>query len=80
VLLVPRQALFEVDGKTVAYRQRRAGGGFEPVAVQLGPAGPGRAVVESGLAAGDRIALVDPARRTEKAEGAGAGPPAGETP
>ncbi len=68
-LLVPRQAVFDVDGKTVAYRLRR-GGGFEPVTVRLGPSGPGRAVVETGLAAGDRVALVDPARSTEPEGGA----------
>ncbi len=57
VLMVPRQAIFEQEGKTVLFR--RQGGRFEPVAVQLGAGGPGRVVV-LGVAAGDEIALVDP--------------------
>jgi HlyD family secretion protein len=81
-LAVPRQAIFERDGKTVVYR-RAAGSvlGFEPVPVKLGPSGMGRVVVESGLQAGDEIALADPARTEETAkkpeEGAKApaGPP-----
>ena len=81
-LLVPRQAVFEVDGKSVAYRLRRDGG-FEPVVVRLGPSGPGRAVVEAGLAAGDRVALVDPVGRPEPEGGAakeGAEPAEGGAP
>lgn len=60
-LAVPRQAIFERDGKTVVYR-RSAGTvlGFEPVPVTLGPSGMGRVVVESGLEPGDEIALSDP--------------------
>ena len=59
-LAVPRQAVFERDGRRIVYR--RAGGGFEPVEVTLGPAAAGTVVVESGLAAGDAIALRDPTR------------------
>jgi hypothetical protein len=58
-LVVPRQAVFEVDGKPTVYRLR--GEALEPVAVELATMGAGRAVVASGLAAGDRIALADPA-------------------
>lgn len=78
-LTVPRQAIFEQDGDTVVYR-RRAGGGFEPVAVELGPAALGRVVIASGLEAGDRIALADPTRAAETRfagegeEGEGGGP------
>lgn len=65
-LLVPRQAVFESEGKTIAYR--RKGPGFEPVQVKLGPRTLGRVVVESGLAAGDVLALRDPTRRPEEPE------------
>lgn len=67
-LLVPRQAVFENEGKTIAYRQK--GVGFEPVEVKLGPRTLGRVVVESGLAAGDVLALRDPTRRSEEPENA----------
>jgi multidrug efflux pump subunit AcrA (membrane-fusion protein) len=60
-LAVPRQAVISRDGENVVYR-RSPGGGFEPVAVTLGPAAMGRVVVTSGLSAGDVIALVDPTR------------------
>lgn len=65
-LLVPRQAVFESQGKRIAYR--RKGTGFEPVEVKLGPATSGRVVVESGLSAGDVLALRDPTRRPEEPE------------
>lgn len=65
-LLVPRQAVFESEGKRIAYR--RKGAGFEPVEVTLGPRTSGRVVVESGLAAGDVLALRDPTRRPEEPE------------
>ena len=75
-LVAPRQAIFDKDGKTVAYRL--GAHGFEPVAVELGTASAGRVVVEKGLAAGDRIALRDPTRPASagpggKADEAGAG-------
>lgn len=57
-IVVPRQAVFDREGRTVVYR--RSGGAFEPVDVVLGPASAGRVVVESGLAEGDEIALRDP--------------------
>jgi RND family efflux transporter MFP subunit len=57
-LVVPRQAIFDVDGKSVVYRLR--GDELERVAVELASLGAGRVVVSSGLAAGDRIALADP--------------------
>lgn len=59
-IAVPRQAVFEQDGKKIAYVRR--GGTFEPVEVALGPASMGRVVVEKGLAPGDEVALVDPTR------------------
>jgi HlyD family secretion protein len=57
-IVVPRQAVFDREGRTVVYR--RSGTGFEPVDVVLGPASAGRVVVESGIAEGDEIALRDP--------------------
>jgi hypothetical protein len=59
-IVVPRQAVFDREGKTVVYR--RSGAGFDPVEITLGPASAGRVVVESGLAEGDEIALRDPAK------------------
>ena len=57
-LVVPRQAVFEVEGKPVVYRL--AGSDFEAVPVELGGMSAGRVVVAKGLAPGDRIALADP--------------------
>jgi multidrug efflux pump subunit AcrA (membrane-fusion protein) len=69
-LAVPRQAVFEREGRTIVYRKkgRQQGGGFEPVEVKLGPSGAGRVVVESGVAAGDRLALIDPTRPADEVE------------
>ncbi|MEM9492994.1 MAG: efflux RND transporter periplasmic adaptor subunit, partial [Myxococcota bacterium] len=47
-LIVPRQTVFEKDGKNVVYR-RLADGTFEPVEVTLGAGSPGRVVIDSGL-------------------------------
>ena len=70
VLTVPRQAVFEVQGRTVAYR--RSGKAFEPVPIETGATGRGRVVVTKGLADGDEVALEDP---TAPARPAAAGPP-----
>ncbi|HEV7671003.1 MAG TPA: efflux RND transporter periplasmic adaptor subunit [Thermoanaerobaculia bacterium] len=61
-LAIPRQALFERGGKSVVFRREKAqaSGRFTAVPVVTSPAGPGRLVVESGLSAGDVIALIDP--------------------
>jgi HlyD family secretion protein len=66
-VVVPRQAVFEKEGKTVVYRLGATG--FEPVAVELGSSSAGRVVVDKGLAAGDRIALRDPTRPAPKTPG-----------
>ncbi|HUS66421.1 MAG TPA: efflux RND transporter periplasmic adaptor subunit [Kofleriaceae bacterium] len=63
-LVVPRQAVFDRDGKSVVYRQEK--GAFVPVEVELGASTPGRVVVEKGLAAGDTIALRDPTRSDDE--------------
>lgn len=76
-LVVPRQAVIERDGKRVVYRRAPgATAGFEPIAVELGPATSGRVVIAGGLAAGDVIALRDPTRAAEPAgEGSGSAAP-----
>jgi RND family efflux transporter MFP subunit len=55
---IPRQAIFEKQGKKLVYRKR--GGKFEPVAIEVGSSSAGRVVVTKGLAKGDEIALRDP--------------------
>jgi HlyD family secretion protein len=72
-LLVPRQALFDREGRSLVYRRSRRG--FEPVVVALGPATMGRVVVESGLRAGDVLALRDPTRPASEPEVKPAAPP-----
>ena len=73
-LSVPRNAVFEKDGKKIVYK--RSGGTFAPVEVTLGPAAVGRVVVESGLEAGDEIALRDPtANPDQEAPSSGGGSP-----
>ncbi len=63
---IPRQALFEKEGKKLVYR--RKGNGFEPVAVTIGSGSAGRVVVTKGLAKGDVIALEDPTAEGTKTE------------
>jgi multidrug resistance efflux pump len=60
VLSVPRQAVFEKDGKKIIYVRRE--GRFEPTEVTTGPSALGRLLIEDGLSQGDRIALRDPTR------------------
>ena len=55
---IPRQAMFEKEGKKLVYRKR--GERFEPVEVTIGSSSAGRVVVTKGLVAGDEIALEDP--------------------
>jgi RND family efflux transporter MFP subunit len=72
---VPRNAVFDKDGKTVVYK--REGSTFKAVPVELGPAAVGRVVVVGGLNAGDVIALRDPEHAGQPVEspGGGAGAP-----
>lgn len=80
-LSIPRQALFERGGKSVVFRREKgkAAGRFNAVPVVTSPAGPGRLVVESGLGAGDVIALIDPelgsAPKTSEPQGGPGGLP-----
>jgi RND family efflux transporter MFP subunit len=79
VIAVPRQAVFEQDGKKMVYVRRD--GAFVPAEVTLGPVSMGRVVIEQGIAPGDEVALVDPTRparssdEEEKGEGAATAAP-----
>ena len=65
---IPRQALFEKEGKQLVYR--RKGNAFEPVAVEIASSTAGRVVVTKGVSDGDQVALVDPtADRSRKSDG-----------
>lgn len=55
---IPRQALFEKQGKKIVYVRR--GARFVPSTVVIGASSPGRVVVTKGLAKGDALALTDP--------------------
>jgi HlyD family secretion protein len=57
-IVVPRQAVFERDGRMFVHR--RDGTRFEAVEVKLGSSSAGRVVVTEGLSEGDHIALRDP--------------------
>ncbi len=63
VIAIPRQAVFEDDGDSVAWVEREDG--FEQVTIELGEGTPGRVIVLSGLELGDVIALRDPGSRAE---------------
>jgi HlyD family secretion protein len=56
---IPRQAVFEKEGKKLVYRKNKAGK-FDAVPVQIGTSTSGRVVVTKGLVKGDEIALRDP--------------------
>lgn len=81
VIAVPRQAVFEQDGKKRVYVRR--GGAFAPAEVTLGPVSMGRVVIEQGIAPGEEVALVDPTRparssdQEEEGKGASAAPAPG---
>ena len=72
-VVVPRQAVFDRDGKTIVYRQK--GDAFEPVPVELGAATSGRVVIKTGLAPGAVIALRDPTQAASGSGSAGSGAP-----
>jgi multidrug efflux pump subunit AcrA (membrane-fusion protein) len=61
---IPRQALFEKEGKRLAYVKKN--GKFSPVEVTIGSSSAGRVVVMKGLAKGDEIALEDPTKNEEQ--------------
>ena len=55
---IPRQAIFEKEGKKLVYRKREDR--FEPVEVEISSSSAGRVVVTKGLDKGDQLALEDP--------------------
>jgi len=57
-LTVPRQSVFEKDGRRIVYRLES--GGLRPVDVKVGRFGLASVLIEDGLKEGDRIALRDP--------------------
>jgi len=57
---IPRQALFEKEGRKIVYRRKDKA--FEPVDVTIGSSSAGRVVVTKGLRKGDEIALEDPSK------------------
>jgi HlyD family secretion protein len=63
---IPRQALFEKEGKKLVYRKKNDA--FEPVEVTIGSSSAGRVVVTKGLAKNDEIALEDPTREAGPGE------------
>jgi multidrug resistance efflux pump len=69
-LAIPRGAVFEKDGKRVVYR--RVGGRFVPAEITIGRQSISRVVLDSGLAAGDVIALRDPNAKRGLGPAAGA--------
>ena len=71
-LLIPRQAVFEQEGKLVAYVP--AGSGFEPRDVQVKQRSESFVAVE-GLAEGTLVALVNPEDREAKAKKEGSSAP-----
>jgi HlyD family secretion protein len=71
-LLIPRQAVFEQEGKLVAYVP--AGSGFEPRDIQVKQRSESFVAVE-GLAEGTPVALVNPEDRDAKAKKGGASAP-----
>ena len=62
---IPRQALFEKDGKRIVYR--KSGESFTPAEVTIGSSTAGRVVITKGLSKGDEIALEDPTRESGEA-------------
>jgi len=64
VFSIPRQALFEKEGKKLVYRKRS--GRFEALPVEIASSTPGRVVVTKGLAKGDELAMRDPTANEEQ--------------
>jgi len=75
VIAIPRGAVFEKDGKRVVYR--RGKDGFAAVEIAIGRQSISRVVLDSGLAAGDRIALRDPTEKRDLGKAASAAGEAG---
>ena len=61
VLTIPGEAVFDHSGKTVAYIRKI--GSWQPQEIKVSAFTEGRAIVDSGLAPGTPVALVDPEKR-----------------
>lgn len=73
-LWIPREAIFEKDGKQIVYA--RGSSGFEPRPVQIRYFSEGMAVI-SGLKAGTEVAVVDPSQKAGATRPAAAAGPVG---
>jgi HlyD family secretion protein len=60
-LVLPRPALFDRDGRWIAYR-REPQGGFAAVPVKIGASTAGLCTIETGLKENDVVALRDPGK------------------
>jgi HlyD family secretion protein len=63
-IMIPNEALFQKDGKSVAYVQK--GAKFEERVIQIGRRNATSVQVASGLQPGERVALKDPTETAEK--------------
>ncbi|HSP16453.1 MAG TPA: HlyD family efflux transporter periplasmic adaptor subunit [Thermoanaerobaculia bacterium] len=61
---IPRQAMFEREGKRIVYRKR--GNGFDAVEITIASSSAGRVVVTHGLNKGDELALTDPTAKKDE--------------
>ncbi len=61
---IPRQAMFEKEGKKIVYRKR--GNAFDPVEITISSSSAGRVVVTKGLKTGDHLALTDPTAKKDE--------------
>jgi HlyD family secretion protein len=73
VLYLPRQAVFDQDGKSTVFV--KSGGGFERRPVRISARTDTLVVVED-LKEGEQVALADPEQQASKAAGTAAGSPA----
>jgi multidrug efflux pump subunit AcrA (membrane-fusion protein) len=63
-IVVPRQAVFEKEGRTFVYRKTTTD--FDEVDVTLGASSAGRVVIATGIEAGDELALRDPTKKADE--------------
>ena len=64
VVVVPRQAIFNREGKKVVYR--KTGRKYQPVEVTMASSSLGRIVITKGLKGGEVVALRDPTKDDEQ--------------
>ncbi len=65
-MLVPAGAVFEKDGRTVAYA--RHGSRFEERTVEVARRGKTEVIIAHGLEAGETVALSDPTQEKREAK------------